>query len=265
MIFAPSSITAFFSPKIHSDPKKSGSIGVGIALNEGVVAKKSEEEGVYFNGSRIRFPTVEHVLRKLGLKGVYLETKLPLSCGLGLSGASALATAFLSSNSDYLFLCDLAHEAEVINKTGLGDVVTQTHGGVVARISEGAPSLAKVKKFFFNATIDVIVLGKIDTAEFLSSYNLREISRIGEECLKEFLKKPSLENLFDLSKRFAIETGLGEEVKDVIEAVEANGGRASMAMLGKTVFAINGREAFGEFSGLTFSARIRNCGVDANF
>ena len=265
MIFAPASITAFFSPKIREDPKKSGSLGVGIALNEGVVAERSNKEGVYLNGRRVDFPTVEFVLKRIGLKGVELRTSLPLSCGLGLSGASALATAFLSENSDYFFLCDLAHEAEVLNKTGLGDVVTQSFGGVVARLSEGSPSIAKVRKFFFSRTIDVIVLGEIDTAEFLLSYNLREISRIGEECLKEFLKKPSLDNLFEISKKFAFETGLGDEVKDVIEAVEAEGGKASMAMLGKTVFAINGKSAFEEFDGFTFSARIRNCGVDANF
>ena len=265
MTFAPASITAFFSPRIRRDPKKSGSLGVGIALNEGVTAEKSNEDGVYLNGRRVEFPTVEYVLKKLGLKGVNLKTKLPLSCGLGLSGASALATAFLSGESDYFFLCDLAHEAEVLNRTGLGDVVTQSYGGVVARISEGSPSLANVKKFFFSEVIDVLVLGKIDTAEFLSSYSLKEISMIGERCLKEFLKKPTLDNLFDLSKRFALETGLGDDLKDVIEAVEASGGKASMAMLGKTVFAVNGRSAFEEFDGFIFSARIRNCGVDANF
>ncbi len=262
MIFAPASVTAFFSPKLHENPKKAGSLGVGIVLSEGVLANVSNSEGVRLNGEKVDFPTVSYVIERVGVRGVDLRTNLPLSCGFGLSGASALATAFLKGPSDYLEMCDLAHESEVVNRTGLGDVVCQCYGGVVARIKPGAPSVAKVVKFFFNAELNFLVLGKINTAEFLSSYNMSTISKIGEECLREFVKKPTLENLFEQSKKFAFETGIGEELRDVIEAVESSGGRASMVMLGKTVFAICKREVLEEFKGQVFTARIRNCGVD---
>jgi pantoate kinase len=62
------------------------------------------------------------------------------------------------------------------------------------------------------------------------------------------------------SKRFAIETGLAEELMDIIEAVEAAGGLASMVMLGNAVFAINGYEALKEF-GQPITTSINSCGV----
>ncbi len=259
MIFVPASVTCIFSPEISEDPMKSGSIGVGFTINLGVIAKRAKR-GVKFNDRDIEFPTVEYVMKKTGLEGVELESELPLGCGFGLSGASALATAFLT-NSPALSLADLAHEAEVVNRTGLGDVVTQVFGGLVIRKNPSCPSKAIVVKFAWDYEFDFLVIDKISTKEILEDNLLRKNIKIsGKNWTKEFIKRPTVENLFRCSNGFARETGLIEFVEDVIEAVQSENGFASMVMLGKAVFALKGFEVLKEF-GNPFKARIDCCGV----
>ncbi|MEM2272191.1 MAG: pantoate kinase [Archaeoglobaceae archaeon] len=255
MIFCPAAISCIFSPKIDQDPLRTGSIGVGFTINKGVVAKPSSE--ITFNGKKIDFPTVEFVLKENKMDGVELISDLPLGCGFGLSGASALATAFLSEKPA-VELYDLAHVAEVVNLTGLGTVATQVFSGLVIRKSASCPSRIVVERYAWNYELDFLSLGSISTREVLTTR--KNISEIGMKWLKEFMKKVTLENLFRCSKAFAVETGLIEPVKDIIEAVESSGGMASMAMLGKTVFAYNGFEALKEF-GKPFKAKIECIGV----
>ena len=264
MIFVPGSITAFFSPEIHDNPLKSGSLGVGITVDRGVKASYLDE-GIRVNREVWDFPTVRYVIEKLGGGGVSISMELPVGCGFGMSGASALAAAFEVAsargiNAPFSRLADLAHEAEVVNRTGLGDVVCQSHGGVVARLSPGCPSVARVERFLWDAELDFVVLGELDTSTVLES-SLTSIRRAGKACLTEFIRNPTLLNLFRLSRKFAEDTGLmDDDVRDAVEAVEAAGGFASMVMLGKTVFAHNGFEALKEF-GEAFTAKIDHCGI----
>ncbi|MBE8539027.1 pantoate kinase [Geoglobus acetivorans] len=268
MTFVSASITAFFSSKISDSPETTGSYGVGFTIDKGVRAEISEKEGVYLNGERVDFPTVSYVLEKLGGRGVELFSDVPISSGFGVSGASALATAIEVSmgknlGHSFLELADLAHEAEVVNLTGLGDVVTQSHGGIVVRISPGCPSRAKVVRYLHRADVKFLVMGTLPTRDILSDEIKRKnINRLGKSLLKDFLKKPLMDCVFELSKKFAVESGLADEdVIDAIEAVESAGGKAGMVMLGKTVFAMDDSGVLEEFRGETFTARIASCGL----
>ncbi|AAB89596.1 MULTISPECIES: pantoate kinase [Archaeoglobus] len=258
MIFAPASITCIFSPHVDSNPKNSGSIGVGFTIERGLQASPSRKTTI--NGEEWNFPTLDDVLEKVGLEGVEIKASLPFGCGFGMSGAAALATAVLG-NLGYIEAADIAHVAEVENFTGLGDVVTQTFGGVVVRKSAACPSRAELERFFWNAEFDFVVMGEISTKDVIGDeLKRRRIGEAGKRWTKEFLKKPTLENLFHCSNGFARETGLLELVGDAVEAVESAGGKAAMVMLGKTVFAVNGFEALKEF-GEPFKARLDCCGV----
>ncbi|AIG98649.1 pantoate kinase [Archaeoglobus fulgidus] len=258
MIFAPASITCIFSPHVDSNPKNSGSIGVGFTIERGLQASLSTKTTI--NGEEWSFPTLDDVLEKVGLEGVAIKASLPFGCGFGMSGAAALATAVLG-NLGYIEAADIAHVAEVENFTGLGDVVTQTFGGVVVRKSAACPSRAELERFFWNAEFDFVVMGEISTKGVIGDeLKRRRIGEAGKRWTKEFLKKPTLENLFHCSNGFARETGLLELVGDAVEAVESAGGKAAMVMLGKTVFAVNGFEALKEF-GEPFKARLDCCGV----
>ncbi len=268
MTFVSASVTAIFSPFIHERPEKSGSYGVGFTIDSGVEARLSDGDGILLNGKKFLISPVEIVLEELDESGITLETDLPISCGFGVSGASALASGIEVSVRRNLGLslmevADLAHKAEVLCRTGLGDVVTQFHGGVVARIKPGSPSKSEVRRYPFSQKIDFLVLGKISTRDVLEDEIKREnVRKAGKKYLKEFLKSPSTDNLFRCSKLFAVESGLmDDEIADVIEAVESGGGMASMVMLGRAVFAVNGKKAFDEFKGQKFSAKITTCGV----
>ncbi|MET1124420.1 MAG: pantoate kinase [Archaeoglobaceae archaeon] len=256
MIFVPSSITCIFSPQIGEKAADSGSVGVGFTIDIGVLAERAD--GVWVNGKQVSFPTVEHVVERLGLSGVKIDAQLPFGCGFGMSGASALAAAALAEIS-LIEAADLAHEAEVANLTGLGDVATQTFGGVVVRKNAACPSRLIFERFHFAAELDFLILGELPTREFLRE-RARDVREEGRRWTKEFLKLPTLENLFRCSLNFAKATGLLEEVADVVEAVQSGGGAASMIMLGKAVFAYKGFEALKEF-GEPFKARIDCCGV----
>ena len=271
-VISPASITCMFTPVRKDDPRESGSYGVGIALKNGseCICRKTAGSGV-----KIRFSgcgEVETVLKALSIlrrmdadTGVELELKpnYPVGCGFGMS-ASLTLSALLSLHSlhslhspskcvEVLELADIAHEAEVLSSTGLGDVVTQVHGGIVCRLKPACPSLALVKKVQLDVRyFDVLVLGELDTGEALREYDFST----GVSRMKEFIRRPTVEGLFRQSKAFAIESGvMDDEVLDVVEAVEAGGGMASMVMLGKAVFAVNGFDAMKEF-GEPFRAEI---------
>lgn len=258
MIFAPASITCIFSPHMETDPRRSGSVGVGFTISKGLTAEKSSRTTI--NGTEWSFPTLDYVVERVGLKGVKIESELPFGCGFGMSGAVALAAANLG-DMGYIDAADLAHIAEVTNFTGLGDVVTQTFGGLVVRKNAACPSMAKLERFFWDAEFDFVVMGEVSTKDIIGDdIHRKRIAEAGMIWIKEFLKKPTLDNLFHCSNGFAKETGLLELVGDAVEAVESAGGKAGMVMLGRTVFAVNGYDALKEF-GEPFRARLDCCGV----
>ncbi len=267
-VVSPASITCMFTPERSDNPKLSGSYGVGIALkngSRGICEENNEFRLIFKNCGEVR--TVKTAISMLCRKmngedaslpaSIVLEPEYPVGCGFGMSASLTLsaliAVSKLHFGLDLISLADIAHEAEVLSSTGLGDVTTQLHGGIVCRLKAASPSLATVKKVDFPvSTLDILVLGELDTKEALKEYDFST----GMLRMKEFLKKPDVRNLFHQSKMFALESGvMDDEILDVVEAVEAAGGLASMVMLGKAVFAVNGFEAMREF-GEPFRAEI---------
>jgi pantoate kinase len=156
-----------------------------------------------------------------------------------------------------------AHCAEVINRTGLGDVTGQTFGGMVVRKIAGAPFKGVIDKIpCIEAEISWVCFGGISTRSVLADeLKIKTINRAGKSRLKELLKKPTLPEFFRQSCAFAKDIGLmSPHMKDAIETVEAAGGQASQSMLGDTVFAINDNGALSEF-GQVHASRISHAGA----
>jgi pantoate kinase len=270
--FSPAHISGIFIIDIKEEPVLSGSMGCGICLEDGAVTKVSiaEETTVKINGAAAEALTTLTAIKLLTLKPVLVETTLgvPVGCGFGASGAGALSAALalneaLSLNLTLRELARAAHVAEVTNRTGLGDVTGQTFGGIVIRKKAGAAFMGNIDKIpFADAKISWVSFGEISTKSILSDgIKKNAINKAGKSRLKELLKKPTLENFFLQSGRFAKEIGLmSTEVKDAIEAVEAREGLASQAMLGDTVFALNNNGALLEF-GEVHESRISNAGA----
>ena len=256
--FAPSHITGFFYAYDDDDPMKMGSCGCGFTLEDGVVTEvgPADMTEIYLNGKLSNASTTKTVIELLSAMPVRIDSKLafPVGGGFGASGAGALSTALamdrtLGLNKTYNELAYKAHAAEVVNKTGLGDVAGMTLGGLVVRLKPGTPfSLDRIPTG--PKDIYCVYFGPISTKSILSDPKEKAaINEAGRKCLKSLIKEPSFENFMRLSREFSVTTGLASRrAVDAIESVESRGGIASMAMLGDTVFSTipGGLDDFGE-------------------
>ena len=270
--FAPAHISGIFIIDIKKDSAISGSMGCGICLEDGAVTEvhPAKETIIRINGVATRAPTTLSAVGLLTAEPMLIDTALsiPIGAGLGASGAGALSAALslneaLSMNLTLKDLAGAAHCAEVMNRTGLGDVTGMTFGGMVVRKKAGAPFIGTIDKIpCRNTAVSWISFNEISTKSVLTDELRRKsINRAGRSRFKELLNKPTLENFMMQSAAFAKDIELmSPRVKDAIEAVEAAGGLASQAMLGDTVFAINDNGALIEL-GDVHESRISNAGA----
>ncbi|MDV0445622.1 hypothetical protein MmiAt1_12110 [Methanimicrococcus sp. At1] len=185
---------------------------------------------------------------------------LPVGSGFGLSAAGALSTAFAINSSLSLGLSkdeliEIAHYAEVINGSGLGDVAGEAAGGLAVREIPGGPMHGKFYSIPLSESekqkkIYCLVLGELSTKEVITNEDQsRKINQAGASALQNFLKNSSLDSFMDESLKFTKNIGLlSPEAEKVIDSIDAADGKAAQAMLGNTVFAIpSDRENAGEY------------------
>lgn len=251
--FAPGNLSCVFKVIAHPEATKMHSLGMGFTITEGVVVTVSQHHSqtvVQFNGSEILFPTVVSVIQKLTPQSmkVEIDSPLPLGCGFGLSGAASLATTYalnaligLGKSKEELAM--IAHVAEVENRTGLGDVCAQYHGGCLVKLKIGYP-LAAERLPIPEQPIYYRYFSSIQTKAILQNTKRRErINKAADETLQA-LEKLTKSQLVDfnaciqLSKQFSLNSGLLEDarVQETIREIELAGGVASMIMLGNAVF-----------------------------
>jgi pantoate kinase len=251
--FSPGSITLFFSPIIGKSPATTYSRGCSINLKQGVFATvfPFRKNQLWLNKKPLEMGAVRHVIQSLAPEptSVYFETPLPLGCGFGVSAACCLSAAFAISKHYDLDVSRnelglIAHEAEVIHKSGLGDVASQLCGGVVYRKCETGP--LDVEKLLIKPTpLFYRVFNGIDTSKVLSSQNnLKMIAKKGEiatQWLQKHAKAESIDmqQLLARSHEFSKETELlvDTEICEMIRKVNETGGQATMIMLGQAVLA----------------------------
>ena len=260
--FAPGNISCIFVIKKGKNPAKSGSLGLGFTVNKGVVVtikkfniKKNIKtiknnnlrNKINFNNNKINFPTVNSVINKLTNKKVlvYIKSELPLGCGFGISGASAIATSYAIAKLFNLKkskkeLAFIAHVSEVENGTGLGDVVNQFHGGFLVKYESSYKF--KVKKLSIkNKKIYYNYFSNINTKKIISNKKIKKrINNSGIIALNKVksLKSINFKNLIKISKEFSVNSKLlkNKKIIEIINKIENNGGNASMIMLGNAVF-----------------------------
>jgi len=250
--FAPGNLSCFFVIYDHEDVRWKGSTGCGFTVNKGVIVtvSKSDITKIIFNREEMELNPVLYVLEKLEVPPVHVEivTELPLSSGFGLSGASALATAYAVNalfglGKSMRELAILAHMADVVCKTGLGDVANQYKGGFCVKF-EPSSHFALERLPIDNIPVYVRSYGKLLTASVVGDTNVKEkINHAGNRALEKVKKLQESETLtfpkiISLSKTFVLDSGLLQErvVSKTIEEIEKKGGHASMIMLGKAIF-----------------------------
>ena len=252
--FAPGSISGLFKIIADDDPEKMHSLGLSFTVAEGAavtVSEASSPTAVTFNGGEIRFPTVATLAGRLSDRAfdIAVESPLPLSCGFGLSGASALAAAYaidrllgLGMAAEELALH--AHVAEVENLTGLGDVCAQYHGGCLVKLAPGSPLVAQRLAVPEGEPIHFRYFGPISTREVLSDpRRAAAVNRAADAALRRLSGLTGREEVpvsecVRVSRQFAGDSGLMTDARvgEAVASVEASGGAASMIMLGHAVF-----------------------------
>jgi len=272
--WAPAHITSFFlvpKPQNWDLPLTCGSTGAGICLDQGVTCKVSLSDDPYINISHndklAQDPVSEAVLKAFVPPNwggdVELELELPLGGGLGISGACALATATAA-------LCALgewdvppkpgesfpakaignAHIAEVLNRSGMGDVAAQaacfaTGQPLDIRRHPGVDDLQHNVDTYPAAPATKVVLGltgqKVDTrAQLENEERMDFVRRAGARAKRNLPESPTLFDVTRLGRRFAEDAGLVPEklepALDIGAALENT--EASISMLGTTLYGV---------------------------
>lgn len=281
--FSPGHITGFFQICPHDDPHRKGSVGGGIVLNKGIRAAVTPYRGVgdtelYLNGrqkatdfsdeSANSILTVVSELSKIAADKynspfhfkIEESGSLPVGSGFGLSAAGALSAAFAVNSSLNLglskeVLIEIAHCAEAINGSGLGDVAGIAGGGLAVREKPGASAYGRfctvpLSEPDLKKTVHCLVLGELSTKAVITDDDcIQRINRAGSAALQNFLKKPDLDSFMTESLMFTKSIGLlSAEAEKVIDSIDTADGKAAQAMLGNTVFAVSsGREGADEY------------------
>jgi pantoate kinase len=274
--FCPGHITGFFQIVEHGDPLRSGSRGAGMCVDLGARCELAAGPGsgkvsVRLDRSFEDAPvTVDAVKGLPGSNGmdfeVAIENELPIGQGFGMSAAGAVAASLAASVTLGLGREEAiksAHLAELKNRTGLGDVAALYRGGVTFRRKEGIPPYGQIDRIEGDPPLVLCVVGRpFSTAIALSDRSIREkVNAAGSECVEHLAESPDLDALMKLSRSFMKRTGLAEtKVEVAVAAAEEVGGRASMVMLGGSLFALGDPEKLADV--LQHHGRIYRTRVD---
>jgi pantoate kinase len=269
--FAPANGSLIFETYEATAEYGRGSLGVGFTLNGGVKVEVEIlpntsnrpaldlQSEILVAGSHWEFPTVREVIRRLAATPVRVNliADFPFGCGYGMSGASALATAYALGRLFQLpfsptELAMVAHEAEVTHATGRGDVGGQFNGGFMVKRIPGRP-LHVDWLAIPESTVYCRTFGPISTSEVLrDAATMQRVNRAGHAALSRLSAlgpEIDLDALLHLSCDFAERSGLltSPRVRTAIREAELMGGHASMIMLGEAVVStvpINGSRAW---------------------
>jgi pantoate kinase len=252
--FSPGHISGYFKRIAGATPRATGSIGAGVVISEGVTACAEPGERTFVVIRRLDrdnrlieqstgSPPVEYALAGLGVQArITTSCRLPIGAGFGMSAAALLASI---TAADHLLGLGLhreeiaarAHEAEVVHRTGLGDVAACQGGGFDVRKQPGIH--AEIARMFpADCKLCALSFGPIPTPSVLDSPDA--MARVAAAFPEGY--PASVADLFRLSRRFTERSGLiTGDVRAVLEACDEDGVPASMTMLGNGVFACGDR------------------------
>jgi pantoate kinase len=272
--FVPGHITGMF--RIHDtneDPLLSGSRGAGFSVEAGIITEveaKIEDRSdinVEFNDERIEAPVTKTVVRSLledyekQLKvRVHHTSSIPVGVGFGASGAAALGTALalshiIDEDITSTKAAQYAHLAEIVNRTGLGDVLAQTVGGLEIRTRPGAPGFGEAVNIPMPNSKRVLLAGSVglETRDVLSDPESRKlINDAGDKAVSRIIENPTFGEFISCSREFSERTGLMTKrvTRALTELTDTGLTNSSMVMLGDSVFCFCEEDEVSEATGL---------------
>ena len=256
-----SHITGIFTiENNHPNPLHRGSLGAGFSISRGTTTwveySDDSRNHIYFDGQEVEtqqasitnfiLETFQERSSESDSISIFHEFEVPLSCGFGASASGAIGSSLalnelLDLNLSDLSLYQLAHQAEVINGGGLGDVIGLLQGGWEYRLKAGAPGIGEARNILENSyKVATISLGPIETKSVIKSDQWKaKINKVGNLFLKDFFIKPSIERFGTISKQFSVTSYLATpDVIALIQMMEKQECITSQIMLGNGVFII---------------------------
>ncbi|MCE4624661.1 MAG: hypothetical protein F7C35_02195 [Desulfurococcales archaeon] len=201
--WSPHHITSIFYPVYTSSPLSTGSLGIGLAVEPGYTSCFPGVEEPLTE-------TARRALRLIGardLRGKFISP-LPPGRGYAVSAASAITSVLASvkiggRKVGVLEALQAAHKAEVLERTGLGDVLALSCGiGIVIRLHPGAPGLGRVECVPLPRSIGIISVegeGR-STRELLSEGYIRESAPLALRLIRRVSDEMSLESFVYASR-----------------------------------------------------------------
>lgn len=266
--FCPAHITGFF--KAHLEDSQNnlenlGSMGAGFSIKHGVTTKvkintKNNQQSNFHITTKgyqsDKTDVSEYVLNeflKLGeFSDIFFDIEheilIPVGYGLGSSSAVALSLSYaldqaLDTKLDKTRIGQIAHNAEVNCKTGLGDVLASYHGGFEIRVKPGAPGIGSVEKIFTDKiTILMICFSPISTNKFIRE-RLSQINGIGGKMVNKLLKSKNYEHFQDMSLEFAKYVDvMTPRMQKLVDELSQKNIKCGIALFGETVFTMIPKE-----------------------
>lgn len=229
-------ISGFWKPVYTGDPLTTGSLGAGLVITpyaEACYLSSQEPLRILINGSEATHPTLMRALGLLGVEGSYdmrgrltVVEPLPLAVGYATSAAvtlSALLALTAGLDIEGGKAAVIAHVSEVLERTGLGDVLSiYEGGGLTLRTKAGAPGIGRALALGHSSDEDHVVvscaLGTASTSEMLERLKGR-LETVGGVALETFEKGPGLRRFLEVSREFSKELGfLTDELEDYIRS-----------------------------------------------
>jgi len=274
--FCPAHVTGFF--KAHLDDSQNnlenlGSMGAGFSIKQGVTTKvkietrndqKSNFE-ITSNGYQSDKTDVsEYVLNEFLRLGEFStkffkiehDISIPVGYGLGSSSAVALSLSFaldqaLKTKLDKTTIGQIAHNAEVNCKTGLGDVLASFHGGFEIRVKAGAPGIGHVEKITTDKiSVIMICFSPISTNKFIKE-RLSQINGLGGEMVNRLSESKDYEHFQDMSLEFARYVNvMTPRMQKLVEELSKNNIKCGIALFGETIFSMIPQEKENEVLGI---------------
>ena len=266
--FCPAHITGFF--KAYLDDSQNslenfGSTGAGFSIKQGVTTRvKVDTKDNQESNFRItakgyqsdKTDVSEFVLNEFLKLGKFSNKffdiehniSIPVGYGLGSSGAVALSLSFaldqaLETKLDKTTIGQIAHNAEVNCKTGLGDVLASFHGGFEIRVKPGAPGIGCVEKIFTNEiSVIMICFSPISTNKFIKE-RLSQINGLGGKMVNRLLESKNYKHFQDMSLEFAkFVNVITPRMQKLVNELSKNNIKCGIAFFGETVFSMIPKE-----------------------
>lgn len=258
--FSPAHITGFFKAELDQTarPEVQGSLGAGFSIRQGVTTTVEVQDsefsdhtitisGYQPDNTQVSEFVISEFLKNI--QGSYFlkihhDIKVPVGYGLGCSAAVALSLVYalnsaFRTNYTKEQLGMMAHNAEVMCRTGLGDVLASYHGGFEIRIKGGAPGIGQIKKISSESYCAIMIcFSPISTKQFLKD-RLASINGLGGKMVDKLVQSKNIDQFHDYSIEFANYVDIiTPKMRSVIDDLKNNGIRCGVALFGETIFTL---------------------------